>query len=621
MGTSSNDTYFTICVLEDDTTIEFTAKSYNESLLYYRIDDGDWKCDDTNPLEISRVKSGQKIQFKMDHPITLSVFTSTTVIRMYGIGTFYVDKPFNVEGNIMSLLYGDGFINKTDFIGEENKEFSYAFYELFANCENLINAKDLKLPATTLTSYCYQSMFHGCTSLVTTPELPATTLSKFCYGGMFDGCTSLTIAPILPATTLAEECYYGMFKDCTSLTTVELPATTLAATCYYRMFYGCTSLRSAPTLPASKLLNACYAEMFYNCNKLNYIKMLATDIPAGGNCLSNWVYGVATSGTFVKQRIVDLEKNSAHGIPKTNWSVIYPEHNQYFTILALEDGLTSSLSVNDSQYRIDNGEWVSLPARTKTPSVNAGQRIQFKIDNPTVNTNGMGTFSVNKMFNAEGNIMSLLYGDNFVGKTEISDTYGSAFCYLFNEQTTLKSTYNLVLPAIILSSACYKYMFSGCTSLIDTPELPAVELKSTCYYYMFRYCTALTTAPVLPATTLANYCYEGMFYECTGLKNAPALPATTLEIYCYKMMFCKCTSLEATPELPAPVLKDYCYAGLFQNCTKVKSIKLLSTNVSANQCFNGWTDGINTEGKLYIYKSISSAYIPKPLNWEIEYIN
>ena len=34
---------------------------------------------------------------------------------------------------------------------------------------------------------------------------------------MFRDCTSLTQAPALPATTLASNCYDSMFRDCTSL--------------------------------------------------------------------------------------------------------------------------------------------------------------------------------------------------------------------------------------------------------------------------------------------------------------------------------------------------------------------------------------------------------------------
>ena len=73
------------------------------------------------------------------------------------------------------------------------------------------------LPATTLISHCYDSMFYECTSLTSAPTLPATTLADSCYYSMFYKCTSLTSAPTLPATTLESKCYYSMFGYCTSL--------------------------------------------------------------------------------------------------------------------------------------------------------------------------------------------------------------------------------------------------------------------------------------------------------------------------------------------------------------------------------------------------------------------
>jgi hypothetical protein len=138
---------------------------------------------------------------------------------------------------------------------------------------------------------------------------------------MFYGCTSLTTAPSLPATTLSKSCYYAMFYGCTSLTTApELPATTLATYCYDRMFYGCTSLTTAPELPATKLANYCYRNMFNSCRKLNYIKMLATDISAI-NCLYGWVSGVAPAGTFIKHPDMTSLPAGNNGIP-SGWTVV-----------------------------------------------------------------------------------------------------------------------------------------------------------------------------------------------------------------------------------------------------------------------------------------------------------
>ena len=232
----------------------------------------------------------------------------------YMYNSFASTKQFNVYGNIMSLVSGDTFENADTLTNIAT------FSRLFKDATGLVDAENLVLPATSLSSDCYEAMFLRCTSLTTAPALPATTLIFDCYYNMFYGCTSLTTAPALPATTLAYECYYGMFYGCTSLTTApELPATTLADSCYAHMFYNCTSLTVAPVLSATTLTNYCYYAMFNCCTNLNYIKCLATDISAS-NCTSNWVIYVAASGTFVKASGMNDWTTGASGIPN-NWTV------------------------------------------------------------------------------------------------------------------------------------------------------------------------------------------------------------------------------------------------------------------------------------------------------------
>lgn len=53
------------------------------------------------------------------------------------------------------------------------------------------DASNLLLPATALTTGCYNALFRGCTSLITAPELPALTIENSAYREMFSGCTSL----------------------------------------------------------------------------------------------------------------------------------------------------------------------------------------------------------------------------------------------------------------------------------------------------------------------------------------------------------------------------------------------------------------------------------------------
>ena len=85
------------------------------------------------------------------------------------------------------------------------------------------------------------------------------------------------------------------------------------------MFAGCTSLVTAPELPATKLTGSCYLNMFNGCSNLNYIKMMATDISAT-NALQDWVSGVASSGTFVKNIEATWDVIGVNGVPE-GWTI------------------------------------------------------------------------------------------------------------------------------------------------------------------------------------------------------------------------------------------------------------------------------------------------------------
>ena len=267
-------------------TINWTASnSASTKTIDYKLNDGGWTSITSNTGSSAPsidVRPGDKLQFRGSNaaycngnPESYSTFGGSTA-------------GFEIEGNIMSL------INSKDFSTVTTLESGFTFACLFSNCAGLTSAENLVLPATPLAMGCYFMMFQGCTSLTTAPALPATTLASDCYGYMFQYCSSLTAAPELPATTLADFCYNSMFQGCTSLTTApELPATTLANNCYYYMFSECTSL--------------------------NYIKCLATDISAT-RCTNNWVKGVASTGTFVKNPNMASWPTGYNGIP-LDWTV------------------------------------------------------------------------------------------------------------------------------------------------------------------------------------------------------------------------------------------------------------------------------------------------------------
>ena len=221
-----------------------------------------------------------------------------------------------VEGCYLGMFMGCSSLTTAPALPATTLAVS-CYEAMFSECTSLVTTPEL--PVTLLSRWCYKDMFYGCSSLVTAHELPATTLADGCYNQMFSGCTSLTTAPELPVTTLARYCYTNMFNGCTSLTTAPLlPAIVLADGCYSDMFYRCTSLVTAPELPATTLAQYCYTRMFQYCSSLNYIKCLATNKSAYG-CTTNWVSGVAASGTFVKDANTTWT-TGANGAP-SGWTV------------------------------------------------------------------------------------------------------------------------------------------------------------------------------------------------------------------------------------------------------------------------------------------------------------
>lgn len=212
--------YLTIRALEDNVSISFSNF-----------------CDiSINGVVWMYVEENKPITVNNDTCIYVKNELQSTGVA--GSGYFTVTGNFALEGNCMSMLFGDNAKDAYDLT-----KYSYAFKNMFKNCTGLQSVSKHFLPATTLAMDCYQGMFSGCTSLTTAPELPATTLADYCYD-----------------------------------------------------------------------------YMFYGCKKLNYIKMLATDISAY-SCLKNWVNGVSSTGTFVKNKDATWDAVGVSGVP-VGWTVI-----------------------------------------------------------------------------------------------------------------------------------------------------------------------------------------------------------------------------------------------------------------------------------------------------------
>ena len=282
--------------------------------------------------------------------------------------------------------------------------------------------------------------------------------------------------------------------------------------------------------------------------------------------------------------------------------------DNYLTIVALEDGLTASLSTNAVEYCVDGDEnWTTLAAGATSPAINTGQTLSFRGNLTPASSNGIGTFTISKSCDLTGNCNSLLFGDD--AKTNLSlSGKNYVFRYLFQNCTTIRNVSSNFLPATTLSSYCYYSTFYGCTSLTTAPELPATTLTEGCYHSMFNGCTSLTTAPELPATTLATHCYQSMFSYC-GLTTAPQLPATTLASYCYYSMFAYCGGLKTAPELPATTLASYCYSGMFGHSGLKTAPQLPATTLASNCYYSMFTYcGLTTAPELPATTLATSCY-------------
>ena len=127
----------------------------------------------------------------------------------------HISKPsfssgliFEAEGNFMSLA-----TSNFSAVTTVSSDAVSGYTQIFQGTR-ITNAKNLKLPATTLAEYCYQDMFYGCTGLTSAPELPATTLVNRCYGNMFYNCTNLNSVKALftttPSTTYTQNWLQGV---------------------------------------------------------------------------------------------------------------------------------------------------------------------------------------------------------------------------------------------------------------------------------------------------------------------------------------------------------------------------------------------------------------------------
>ena len=323
---------------------------------------------------------------------------------------------------------------------------------------------------------------------------------------------------------------------------------------------------------------------------------------------------------------------------------------EYLTFEALESGIIGfyvspyfnqylSGNITSVSYSTDGGEtWVTENDFNEGVniqiSVNKDDKILWKGVAKQYSDSNMdltSNFYSTKTVNVSGNIMSMIWGDEFKTNSEFKTDsfcvfyqfFGTEFYRPSSSHAQIIDSSNLILPANNLVSECYSDLFYECGELRYPPELPATTLAENCYKEMFRHCETLTVCPTLPATVLTQACYASMFLGCTSLTTTPSiLPATTLANYCYEGMFQDCTSLTTAPELPATTLANDCYRGMFYGCSNLNYIKAMFTTTPSATYTDSWVSGVAATG-TFIKNPMATWNVTGvngvPTGWTIEY--
>ena len=151
---------------------------------------------------------------------------------------------------------------------------------------------------------------------------------------------------------------------------------------------------------------------------------------------------------FVKPNVsYCVQENEVHYNP-----LPHDYSKDYLTFVALENTTFTFTPANNNviSYSIDNGDNWSVGNSVELTKDN---KVLWRGEMTPTSDNGVGTFSSTGRFEAQGNIMSLLFGADFQGKTDLTGK-NYAFYGLFSSNSKLVNAQNISLPATTLAEVC-----------------------------------------------------------------------------------------------------------------------------------------------------------------------
>lgn len=183
------------------------------------------------------------------------------------------------------------------------------------------------------------------------------------------------------------------------------------------------------------------------------------------------------------------------------------------------------------QYSFDKSKWTDITFTSSGAQITLGinEKVYFKgyantfcSSGSAKNWNSFTTNASSNAFHIGGNIMSLFYDSDFKDKTAFDEKYSAHCVGMFYNSVGFVDASELVLPATTLTKWSYGHMFQQSAQLMYPPNihLDDIQAGSACKY-MFYGCTSLIETPELWATTHngKSYCYDYMFTNCSALST------------------------------------------------------------------------------------------------------
>lgn len=464
---------------------------------------------------------------------------------------------------------------------ESNVEHAGGFDNMFSGCTNLRTFNNDQNFNCYIGKYdtCRQ-MFLNCTNLeiVNIHFVADELIIHSCYDSMFNGCESLITAPDLPAKILTTQCYANMFRDCKKLNYVKCLAEDFPDICTVSWLHNVSSIgtfikkdgvqwdRGKNGIPTNWIVENISGTIF-NINltkdiineKYGSQLNIESDINWEVFSYPNWVQLDKLSGSgndVINVQYIDDQqgKIKAGIIFVKNLTTNITEQVSVYGLNTIKQELTFIIRRNDTlrwgfnlngdpipktiEYTKDGGTtWTSITSSNDNSlngiSVSKGDIISFRGNNAAYaqdNNIGSQFYGNDSVKYICGNIMSLIDSTNFENLTQLTQPF--ALHALFKRFSNLVDASNLSLPATTLTQSCYRGMFETCGELLYAPELLASQLVQDCYRYMFNSCSSLIYIKCLCDTNINDAAYtQNWVQNAKNTNECKFVKKSTTQIY------------------------------------------------------------------------------------------